>query len=163
MFAPGKGFLEIGAGGGDGESFIRLTELNFQAVRGEGRGRCCVGWREEERRAAYVCSCELSLLLLLLLPFSSSILGEILCVWPVLGLFLTCFCRGKAQSSCTYIGMYVHTYARERELPGRQKAARGGVLETPEVAARAATAFNPSLREQPATKRHACHAKWKEG
>ena len=33
MFAPGKGFLEIGAGGGDGESFIRLSELSFQAVR----------------------------------------------------------------------------------------------------------------------------------
>lgn len=32
MFAPGKGFLEIGAGGGDGESFIRLTELEFEAV-----------------------------------------------------------------------------------------------------------------------------------
>lgn len=32
MFAPGKGFLEIGAGGGDGESFIRLSELQFEAV-----------------------------------------------------------------------------------------------------------------------------------
>lgn len=33
MFAPGKGFLEIGAGGGDGKSFIRLNELKFDAVR----------------------------------------------------------------------------------------------------------------------------------
>lgn len=33
MFAPGKGFLEIGAGGGDGESFIRLNALRFDAVR----------------------------------------------------------------------------------------------------------------------------------
>lgn len=32
MFAPGKGFLEIGAGSGDGESFIRLSELKFEAV-----------------------------------------------------------------------------------------------------------------------------------
>ena len=32
MFAPGKGFLEMGAGGGDGESLIRLSELKFQAV-----------------------------------------------------------------------------------------------------------------------------------
>lgn len=33
MFAHGKGFLEIGAGGGDGKSFISLSELTFQAVR----------------------------------------------------------------------------------------------------------------------------------
>ncbi|CBJ28894.1 Similar to G-protein coupled receptors [Ectocarpus siliculosus] len=37
MFAPGKGFLEIGAGGGDGESFIRLSELQFEA---DGTGLC---------------------------------------------------------------------------------------------------------------------------
>ncbi|CAM9758319.1 unnamed protein product [Ascophyllum nodosum] len=37
MFAPGKGFLEMGAGGGDGESLIRLSELKFQA---EGQGLC---------------------------------------------------------------------------------------------------------------------------
>lgn len=37
MFAPGKGFLEIGAGGGDGKSFIRLTELKFEAG---GLGMC---------------------------------------------------------------------------------------------------------------------------
>ncbi|CAM9275799.1 unnamed protein product [Pylaiella littoralis] len=39
MFAPGKGFLQIGAGGGDGESFIRLTELEFGA---DGTGLCAI-------------------------------------------------------------------------------------------------------------------------
>lgn len=33
MFAPGNGFLEWGAGNGGGESFIRLAELKFEAVR----------------------------------------------------------------------------------------------------------------------------------
>eukprot|EP00903_Cladosiphon_okamuranus_P006662 g6504.t1 len=40
MFAPGNGLLELGAGGGDGESFIRLTELTFQA---NGTGLCLPG------------------------------------------------------------------------------------------------------------------------
>lgn len=49
MFAPGKGFLEIGAGGGDGKSFIRLTELSFQSVRtqqqwGRGGGVPAIVW-----------------------------------------------------------------------------------------------------------------------
>ena len=46
MFAPGKGFLEIGAGGGDGESLIRLTELKFEAVSWGGvvcSDGCAVG------------------------------------------------------------------------------------------------------------------------
>lgn len=43
MFAPGKGLLEIGAGGGDGKSFISLTELVFEAVS-EGFSPCLSCW-----------------------------------------------------------------------------------------------------------------------
>ncbi len=64
MFAPGKGLLEVGAGGGDGKSFISLTELVFEAVS-EGifsslSFRTDGGWRVKAKRRRCVACLPLS-------------------------------------------------------------------------------------------------------